>query len=106
MNTTISSFFPLSAMHRSNRDKLCPIFRFADGQEVMLPLDIAIQSILSLLLTMFGVLHIAGEFKVKVLLRIVIVIQSILSLLLTMFEVLHIAGEFKVKVLLRIVIAI
>jgi hypothetical protein len=30
----------------------------------MLPLDIAIQSILSLLLAMFGVLHIAGEFKV------------------------------------------
>jgi hypothetical protein len=30
----------------------------------MLPMDIAIQSILALLLTMFGVLHIAGEFKV------------------------------------------
>jgi hypothetical protein len=40
------------------------VFRFSEGQEVMLPLDIAIQSILSLLLAMFGVLHIAGEFKV------------------------------------------
>ena len=33
-------------------------------QDMMMPLDIIIQTILSLLLTMFGVLYVAGEFKV------------------------------------------
>jgi len=39
------------------------ISRYADIQDMLLPVDIVIQTILSLLLTMFGVLHIAGEFK-------------------------------------------
>ena len=34
-------------------------------QDMLLPIDIGIQTILSLLLTMFGVLYIAGEFKVS-----------------------------------------
>ena len=34
-------------------------------QDMLLPIDIGIQTILSLLLTMFGVLFIAGEFKVN-----------------------------------------
>ncbi|XP_023337188.1 membrane magnesium transporter 1 [Eurytemora carolleeae] len=39
------------------------ISRYADMQDMLLPIDIGIQTILSLLLTMFGVLYIAGEFK-------------------------------------------
>jgi len=39
------------------------ISRYADMQDMILPIDIVIQTVLSLLLTMFGVLHIAGEFK-------------------------------------------
>jgi len=37
--------------------------RHADVAEMGLPFDIVLQTVLSLLLTMFGVLHIAGDFK-------------------------------------------
>jgi hypothetical protein len=53
-------------------NQLMNVSRFSEGQEVMLPLDIAIQSILSLLLAMFGVLHIAGEFKVFLFVNIIL----------------------------------
>ena len=33
-------------------------------QDMFLPIDIVIQTTLALLLTMFGVLYVAGEFKV------------------------------------------
>ena len=33
--------------------------------DMVLPLDIVLQTLLALLLTMFGVIHIAGDFKVS-----------------------------------------
>ena len=42
------------------------ISRHADVAEMGLPFDIVLQTVLSLLLTMFGVLHIAGDFKVDI----------------------------------------
>jgi len=39
------------------------ISRYADMQDMFLPIDIVIQTTLALLLTMFGVLYVAGEFK-------------------------------------------
>ena len=40
-------------------------FRYADMTDMVLPLDIVLQTLLALLLTMFGVIHIAGDFKVS-----------------------------------------
>jgi len=37
--------------------------RYADMTDMVLPLDIVLQTLLALLLTMFGVIHIAGDFK-------------------------------------------